>query len=211
MIIKTFWIEPLPLVALYLRRFCWSTNGKCQGKYGYHNAKIYLKDVEAPLDRDRGPYQWPREDPLWPRACECGYVFSDADQWQVFDDRVYRRMDNGDDFPLRLAPPGSLYVADWYDYDAHSFMHGYDKLSVHCVKPHGDTWCIDQRASNCTMPDDDKHRCWVRHGTFGETVHVDKAGLTCAAGAGSIFSGRNREWHGFLDHGYLTPTRGVYR
>jgi len=60
---------------------------------------------------------------------------------------------------------------------------------------------IDSRASNCTMPDDNAHRCWVRHGRPEDgTLHVDKNGLTCAAGGGSILAGN---YHGFLHHGHL--------
>jgi hypothetical protein len=33
-------------------------------------------------------------------------------------------------------------------------------------------------------------------------VHVDKAGATCTAGAGSIIAG---DWHGFLHNGQFTP------
>lgn len=58
----------------------------------------------------------------------------------------------------------------------------------------------DARASNCTMPDDKIHKCWVRHGTFGGELHVDKNGVTCAAVAGSIICGA---YHGFLHHGHL--------
>jgi hypothetical protein len=50
---------------------------------------------------------------------------------------------------------------------------------------------------------DKTHRCWVRHGDpdKGEPVHVDKAGHTCAAGAGSIAT---PGYHGFLHNGQLT-------
>lgn len=45
------------------------------------------------------------------------------------------------------------------------------------------------------------HFCWVRHGTPPhEKVHVDKSGVTCGAGAGSIATG---SWHGFLHNGEL--------
>jgi hypothetical protein len=50
------------------------------------------------------------------------------------------------------------------------------------------------------MRDDNVHRCWVRHGTVGEPLHVDKIGHTCAAGAGSISV---EGFHGFLHHGVL--------
>lgn len=48
-----------------------------------------------------------------------------------------------------------------------------------------------------------EHRCWVRHGDVrAGNVHVDKNGVTCNAGAGSIISPDG--WHGFLHNGYLT-------
>ncbi len=109
---------------------------------------------------------------------------------------------------------------------------GADGLSVVCVVPSsgyesGKTrWRIDGYASNCTSPcrvcgvqrkdhtaslkdsghpyEDSvpEHRCWVRHGTVGEPIHVDKNGLTCQAGGGSI---QTEGWHGFLHRGVLKP------
>ena len=64
-------------------------------------------------------------------------------------------------------------------------------------------WDIDSRASNCTLKNDRLHRCWVRHGT-PPMIHVDKQGVTCQAGAGSIWSGK---WHGFLTNGVLQVNR----
>jgi len=58
---------------------------------------------------------------------------------------------------------------------------------------------MDDRASNCGSRDDDEHRCWVRHGEPPDLT-VDKQGLTCTAGAGSIVTDT---WHGFLRGGYL--------
>jgi hypothetical protein len=82
---------------------------------------------------------------------------------------------------------------------------GYDGLSIYCKHADGHSWAIEGRASNCTMKEDHEHRCWVRHGTVGEKITVDKNGKTCAAGAGSFFMGSNNEWHGFLRDGKLTP------
>lgn len=79
------------------------------------------------------------------------------------------------------------------------------QLSVIC--PNGVPWIIDSRASNCTMPDDLEHRCWIRHGE-PPTITVDKNGLTCAAGAGSIMAhGWNGgfDYHGFLTNGEFVP------
>ena len=71
------------------------------------------------------------------------------------------------------------------------------------VRTPGGTWIIDSRCSNCTMPNDNVHHCWVRHGEPPD-VTVDKNGITCAAGAGSI---QCNDWHGFLVDGYLTDRR----
>ena len=68
------------------------------------------------------------------------------------------------------------------------------------ILPNGQPWNIDSRASNCTLPYDYEHRCWVRHGE-PPNITVDKNGLTCAAGAGSIMAG---DYHGFLQNGALT-------
>jgi hypothetical protein len=65
--------------------------------------------------------------------------------------------------------------------------------------PGGD-WNIDSRASNCTLKNDRLHRCWIRHGA-PPNITVDKAGKTCAAGAGSIQAG---SYHGFLRNGQFT-------
>lgn len=81
-----------------------------------------------------------------------------------------------------------------------------DGRHLYCVLPSKNThhWRIDGRASNCTLKNDRLHRCWVRHGdpTNPSTLHVDKKGLTCNAGAGSIAADG---WHGFLHNGVLTP------
>lgn len=62
-------------------------------------------------------------------------------------------------------------------------------------------WSPDNRASNCMLPEDREHRCWVSHGDpAAGTLHVDKAGRTCTAGAGSIAL---PHWHGFLHNGTL--------
>ena len=50
------------------------------------------------------------------------------------------------------------------------------------------------------MPNDNEHRCWVRHGGFGQIVTVDKNGKTCEAGGGSIATPK---FHGFLTNGEL--------
>lgn len=71
---------------------------------------------------------------------------------------------------------------------------------VWLVLPDGTLWNSHWRASNCTMKEDRKHRCWVLHGEW-PNVTADKNGLTCQAGAGSIVG--HSGFHGFLHNGDL--------
>jgi len=105
----------------------------------------------------------------------------------------------------RDLPIGALYVIKRRKPDPNAYppVGACDGLAIAC-KMYDYTWYIDGRASNCTKPADVKHRCWVRHGTVGELLTVDKNGLTCDAGAGSIYMDDKR-WHGYLRNGKLVP------
>lgn len=126
-------------------------------------------------------------------------------------------------FTISDAPAGSLWDADW--------MHGFpqwegpDGLALIVRLPNRWDWHIDSRASNCDSKcatcgepyhkhdiygkvgcpkfvESRPHKCWVRHGDPKTgNLHVDKNGVTCGAGAGSILA---KDYHGFLHHGYLT-------
>ena len=136
-----------------------------------------------------------------------------------------RRADTGeillrDTYFIHNVPPGAMwwehYVEGWFpkgpedhhpqsvpEYRKHptdpSFLFA-DGPCL-CVMTPGGIWRVDSRASNCTLPYDYDHRCWVRHGE-PPNVTVDKSGgPTCAAGAGSIQCGT---YHGFLVAGELT-------
>ncbi|TIN76795.1 hypothetical protein [Mesorhizobium sp.] len=109
---------------------------------------------------------------------------------------ILRNSTTGEELASRDLPIAAIFAAK-------SGPCGPDGKSVVCVVPRSSGkwhWYIDSRCSNCTKPDDKEHRCWVRHGTVGETIHVDKNGNTCAAGAGSIAV---PGFHGFLHHGVL--------
>lgn len=126
---------------------------------------------------------------------------------------------------LSLVPPGAMWDADWW--------HGTDKagpdgLCLIVKLPNNSDWAIDGRCYNCDSPcktcgiqyqhhpfwagpdggvcmyeDVRPHKCWVRHGV-PPLITVDKNGVTCGAGAGSIQSG---DWHGFLTNGVLSVKR----
>lgn len=140
----------------------------------------------------------PEQNERWPTRCECGYTFVDTDERQIFSESLYIRSDTGETVTLADAPAGAMWFAAW--------MRGFFRPQIGdsplIVKTPGGDWMVDAQASNCTMADDhnqERHHCWVAHGTPPE-ITVDKNGVTCAAGAGSIQAGT---YHGFLRGGYL--------
>ena len=110
----------------------------------------------------------------------------------------WKRLDTGEIFESQdKLPPGAMWFAPWYK-ELGPEYNAPDGTSLLVITP-GGAWMIDSRASNCTKPDDNIHKCWVRHGVAPE-ITVDKNGNTCNAGAGSILCGG---YHGFLRNGYL--------
>jgi hypothetical protein len=185
--ILCFFIEKTPVTRYYLRRY--SHEGCLGDGMSYHNAKVHLMDteekIEAPLNND----------PRWPVKCDyCDFRFVKED-YQLFQDWIYRRQDNGEQVTLMDAPVGAMWYADWFN------DIGWTGPDGRClvVKTPGGDWIIDHRANNCTMPNDYVHRCWIREG-IPPKITVGKNGNTCAAGAGSILIGG---YHGFLRGGFL--------
>lgn len=124
---------------------------------------------------------------------------------------ILASISTGERLSLNDLPWGACYVGnmDAETLELHpSKYSGADGLSIVCITPrttppdraNPGQWYIDSRANNCDRKDDWTHRCWVRKGTVGDPLHIDKDGLTCGAGAGSI---QNAGWHGFLHHGVL--------
>lgn len=202
--IKVFFISPTDRYEQKLRRGAGSEASRCAiGKpYSYCTAHEIIAVIQADKHPTSGMLDWPHDDPRWPKFCsQCKRSFTDADLWMVDHDRLYGNAE-GKLWTLRDAPVGACWNAFWLADSA--AWAGPDGRSLVVKCPNGETtwdWCIDQRASNCTLPDDDVHKCWVRHGSPEEgTLHVDKNGHTCGAGAGSIAL---PNWHGFLHNGHL--------
>lgn len=210
---QTFWLEATDQVAVGLRRYHSEGSGFTCAE-GYHSALVYVGLEPAAYAESNGRRhlamrpEAPHDDARWPARCErCSYEFTADDQWQDWQEQVYRRTDTGalrvlrqNDPALELgipsAEPGACWDATWMP-----FSKGPDGMTLMVRCPDGHDWTVDSRASNCTRPDDNIHRCWVRHGDPREChVTVDKNGETCSAGAGSIAT---PNWHGFLRNGQL--------
>jgi hypothetical protein len=128
------------------------------------------------------------------RKCAC----SDPSCTQEYDETEWRRIDTGETI-FGNASEFGIGAMWFYDPNGYDWAEA-DKTAHLIVNTPGGSWDIDSRASNCTLPQDKVHRCWVRHGE-PPNVTVDKNGVTCNAGAGSIIRGN---YHGFLQNGYLT-------
>lgn len=214
--IKCFLLEPTSRQRRWFRRYCSSERQgvpPCPlrpGVANYHCAMALGEDCELVLSEDGYIHTppLPADDPRWPAACACGYLFTEDAARETFGVRIYRMPSGGEvsihgsDLPgITKAPPGAMWFADWMEHG--DFCRGPDGHCLAVVLPDGRTWLIDSQATNCTKPDDHVHKCWVRHGT-PPSVTVDKNGNTCAAGGGSI---QTPGWHGFLVDGELREQR----
>lgn len=218
--VKVFWVERTDRVQVRLRRFTFGSAGtevqpdhqKCPAReYGHDGEQILHENapeadwLQWPDHTDyRRTYRQlqnvPHDHPSWPKVCEaCGQPFNEHARWQVNSPSLYTGAPDGRLYTLRTLPVGAMWNADWFGkLPAYT---GPDGISLVVKLPNGNDWLVDGRASNCTLPNDDVHKCWIRHGDPRTgNVHVDKQGNTCSAGAGSILSGN---YHGFLHNGYL--------
>lgn len=207
---QCFLLERSGLVQVKLRRYTSSGGGECPHieNWGYHQASYSLPE---PIQEDGGSISQLRpgqtkygvafDDPRWPTHCLCGFKFDDSVAKQVFEEDLLRRQDTDELVTIRNVPHGGMWYAEHYG--KYPNMCGPDEKAL-MVKVMGHDWHVDGRASNCTMPTDNTHRCWIRHGTV-PNITVDKQGHTCQAGAGSIWvrMGKPDGWHGFLRNGRL--------
>lgn len=132
-------------------------------------------------------------------------VFSETDDPDRIGENIwstrmilgFRRADTGETHgqPYEFGI-GAMWQLWWYP--KNTFWDNETEPPL-CVRTPGGDWVIDSRANNCTRKDDRTHRCWIRHGVV-PLVTVDKKGISCQAGAGSIQCG---SYHGFLRNGVL--------
>jgi hypothetical protein len=169
--------------------------GKCgEGEHRAERPIDYLYDLEhvknglsSRLNIDSVPSD------QWPSVCEqCAEpVPSNANRSTHIG--VLYDTDTGS------PEPGDLYYS-YHEPGKCSYWDNCTGAHLIAVLPSGEHWDIDSQASNCTMPNNRQHRCWVRHGE-PPAITVDKQGVTCQAGAGSIAMTR---YHGFLKGGVFS-------
>lgn len=200
--IPCIFIVPTGLVHVMYRRKRWNDDKspKCTSIFGYHNAATFIEKQQKAfgyIDRLKVSDQI-KADQRWPKECPCGYIFQDTDEWEIDFKSEYAKHDDPTlvfTLAKNSAPIGAMWFADWYlpacaGPDGHSLV----------VRTPGGDWLVDSRASNCTLPNDDVHKCWVRTGE-PPNITVGKGGFTCAAGAGSILMSNG--YHAFLQDGIL--------
>jgi hypothetical protein len=201
---KVFFLSDTSMVRRYLRRYSTRRTEKACACGSYCDAMNCIGDFMLPADANgRMPVVRAVQSPSdyvgnenWPTFAPCGYMFDPEDEWQVFERLLYLRPDNSL-VTWEDALPGAVRNCWWMPKGRRDDEGRFLEVKL----PTGHTWNPQARASNCTMPDDHTHRCWVQHGRPEDgTLHVDKVGLTCAAGAGSIVV---PGWHGFLHNGEL--------
>jgi hypothetical protein len=186
------------------------------GKPGCHNAQIKLGESDDLEKHDQWgkPEDYP--DDRWPTKCDhCPAIIPAGGPYkgetrkpelvqvhrQVFTQRRYST-------PSGSPEPGDVFWAKWHHWKGDDgkeqciWWDNCDGKHLIAILPNGTQWDIMSRASNCALKDDKVHRCWILHGSpEAGNLHVDKNGLTCAAGAGSIAV---EGYHGFLQNGHFT-------
>jgi hypothetical protein len=222
--IQCFLLEDTGRENHYLRRYA-QMDGGCCGGAGYHSSMLFTRL----LGEGEAPRTTP-EDPRWPVKCErCDYTFTGEDARQDFTQKVFRRADTGEQMELRAAPVGAMWFNAWMeqwpqrcgpdgrylvvrtpggDWEVDSRCSNCDSPCSGCGQPYhahagglcrllapGEAYDREKHYYRDARP----HKCWVRHGAAPD-ITVDKAGVTCGAGAGSIMCGN---YHGFLRGGRL--------
>lgn len=126
-----------------LRRYA-SPSTCAAGRLGIHDASVVLGEIDYPDDgyNGRGADDFPHDDPRWPVACACGYVFTESDTWQHNINRLYA----GGDWRgiLREAPVGAMWDVTWMDV----WPVGPDGRALFLKLPDGMDWGIDGPATN---------------------------------------------------------------
>ena len=181
-----------------LRRYTTSGAVTPACPHGYHDTRATLDVVDAAAVKDEpSGDHWPHDDPRWPTACACGYVFVDTDEWQLCFAAEYERAETGERKTLPEWPAGAM----WWRGDDGDPNGYFERLAspkhqargggphLHVRTPGGD-WNIDQKSSNGDG--------WDR---TGEPPHVTARPSIRIYGK----KGEPDRYHGWLTNGELIP------
>jgi hypothetical protein len=186
-------------------------DGDCVGGFKYHRTEKIIARFQLESDNTY-PKGWIDIDerltkvPTYCSRCD-NHEFSEEARNKISGSkgRVWEREDTGERADnVNDFGPGAMWYATWYINEEdklywHPGFGHYSNPPLYVRTPGGD-WNIDGRATNCTLPDDNNHRCWPHSGE-APNVTVDLSlGPTCHCGGGSIITG---DYHGFLRNGYL--------
>lgn len=178
--VRCFLLTPTEQVAVSLRRYAIDDAPPCTRRearypgaevvaYTVHDVEVEVarevSTLESSLDGDRTQRTLQRDDPWWPTACVCGYLFKDTDPRQENRVRLYRREDTGELMTVDAAPAGALYDARFLH---HAEYQRNGELSLVCKTPAGE-WYIDGPASNGPG--------WSRTGTPPDIVVMPSIGI----------------------------------
>jgi hypothetical protein len=186
--IKCFLLEPTPHARVSLRRYKGhGPEGPClTSSLRYHNATVIVvptipRSLEERYDTgDLEHENYPHDDPRWPKACSCGHVFKDNDNWQVNIQRLYTGSDVATPITIEEAPVGAMWDAWWYD------TKGADGRCIVVRTPGGD-WIVDYPCKD--------GRGWTRTGEPPNITARPSIGIGGEAG--------KWKYHGFLTDGVL--------
>lgn len=207
---KTFWLEPSGRSRIALRRYTPGSMGfDCAT--GFHQAIVWTGDeIDTVFDPDRMDRTGhvllvPGDDERWPVRChDCGFVFTDADERQVWAERLFRRADDGTLRVLhsRHQPPdvasaeaGAMWHADWMPEqwvgaDGISLMVRCPRNDLNDELP-GSDWPVD-------MPSTNSGGRWTRSGD------PRLARVTASPSISIGVPGRPGSYHGWLHNGELS-------
>lgn len=180
-VIECFFLEPIEEVNIVLRRYRFTEGEQAH----YHDAEVFVR--REPKTKDYSGYEIDSDKthPLWPKHCECGYVFQDEDRWQTLARSLYKRSDTGELTTLGQAPVGAMWDAPWY---SDVFKKNKDGKVLVLRTPGGD-WIIDGPSSNGNG--------WTRTGVPPKITANPSIGMGKPKGKGDW------DYHGWLRNGQL--------
>ena len=193
--IKCFYVEATTLSRRWLRRLSWMASKEDPNHY--HDARIYHSDVEETdaivtlwNSRNDVPAEW--KDCAWPIECECGYVFTENDPYQVFKRQLYKRIDNGELMTLEDAPVGAMWNSQWPE-GWKGYTAGEDGIIL-TVKTPGGEWVVDGPESGKQVVG------WRREGV---AASVEPTVTVMSSIVIGVITGSQNQYHGWLRNGYL--------